>query len=107
MKRARHLTRPPGSGSIPRTQGGRKAASSDLKAIGGLVLIDPYTGTYSIQMCGFLPLSKRLFEPLRYRLLSLGSNMQRRDFITLVGGAACIAGKSTASFSRPRLSSLS
>ena len=30
---------------------------------------------------------KGLFEPLRCRRLSLGSVMQRRDFITLVGGA--------------------
>src|ERR1700682_1902886 len=29
---------------------------------------------------------KRLFEPLQYRLLSLGSNMQRRDFITPARG---------------------
>ena len=27
-------------------------------------------------------------EPLRYRLLSLGSELQRREFITLLGGAA-------------------
>ena len=33
------------------------------------------------------PLSKSSFEPLRCRLLSLGSDMQRREFITLFGGA--------------------
>jgi putative tryptophan/tyrosine transport system substrate-binding protein len=33
-------------------------------------------------------LSKRSLSSLRYRLLSLGSDMQRRSFITLLGGAA-------------------
>src|SRR5450631_4032819 len=32
-------------------------------------------------------LSKYSFEPLRCRLLSLGSDMKRREFITLLGGA--------------------
>src|ERR1700720_2915307 len=35
---------------------------------------------------GFLPLFKRLREPLRSRLLSLRSNMQRRDFSTPARG---------------------
>ena len=33
-------------------------------------------------------LSKYSFEPLRCRLLNLGSDMQRREFITFLGGAA-------------------
>ena len=36
----------------------------------------------------FQPLSKHSFEALGYRLLSLGEDMQRREFITLLGGAA-------------------
>src|SRR5450830_888009 len=36
----------------------------------------------------FLPLSEYSFGPLRCHLLSLGSDMQRRKFITLLGGAA-------------------
>ena len=35
----------------------------------------------------FEPLSKYSFEALGYRLLSLGEDMQRRQFITLLGGA--------------------
>ena len=35
-----------------------------------------------------LALSKYSFEPLGCSLLSLGSNMQRREFITLLGGTA-------------------
>ena len=31
--------------------------------------------------------SKHSFEALGYRLLSLGEDMQRREFITLLGGA--------------------
>src|ERR1700719_1015732 len=38
--------------------------------------------------CRFQPLSKHSFEALGCRLLSLGEDMQRREFITLVGGAA-------------------
>jgi putative tryptophan/tyrosine transport system substrate-binding protein len=34
------------------------------------------------------PLPKYSFEPLRCRLLILGSDMKRREFITLLGGAA-------------------
>jgi ABC-type uncharacterized transport system substrate-binding protein len=37
---------------------------------------------------GFQPLSKCWFEPLRCRLLNLGPDMQRRAFITLLGGTA-------------------
>jgi ABC-type uncharacterized transport system substrate-binding protein len=35
-----------------------------------------------------LALSKYSFEPIQCRLLSLGADMQRREFITLIGGAA-------------------
>jgi putative tryptophan/tyrosine transport system substrate-binding protein len=37
---------------------------------------------------GFWPLSKFSFEPIRCCLLSLGADMRRRDFITMLGGAA-------------------
>jgi hypothetical protein len=37
---------------------------------------------------GFQPLSKYSLEALGCRLLSLGENMQRREFIRLLGGAA-------------------
>jgi ABC-type uncharacterized transport system substrate-binding protein len=37
---------------------------------------------------GFSPLSKYSFEALGCRLLNLGEDMQRREFITLLGGAA-------------------
>jgi putative tryptophan/tyrosine transport system substrate-binding protein len=40
--------------------------------------------------CRFQPLSKHSFEALGYRLLSLGENVQRREFITLVGSAAAV-----------------
>src|SRR5450631_3597794 len=33
-------------------------------------------------------LSMSSFKPIRCRLLSLGADMQRREFITLIGGAA-------------------
>ena len=36
----------------------------------------------------FSPLSKHSFEALGYRLLSLGEDMQRREFIRLLGGTA-------------------
>src|SRR6266851_1819093 len=36
----------------------------------------------------FQPLSKHSFEALGCRPLSLGEDMQRRDFITLLGGVA-------------------
>jgi putative tryptophan/tyrosine transport system substrate-binding protein len=39
-------------------------------------------------LCRFQPLEKHSFEPLRCRLLSMGTDMQRREFITLAGGAA-------------------
>src|ERR1700736_639465 len=35
---------------------------------------------------GFQPLSTHSFEALGCRLLSLGEDMQRREFITLLGG---------------------
>jgi putative ABC transport system substrate-binding protein len=38
--------------------------------------------------CRFQPLSKYPFEPIQCRLLSLGLDMQRRKFITLLGCAA-------------------
>jgi hypothetical protein len=34
------------------------------------------------------PLSNYLFEPIRCYLLSQGSDMRRREFISLLGGAA-------------------
>jgi hypothetical protein len=37
---------------------------------------------------GFKPLSKHSFEALGCHLLSLGEDMQRREFIALLGGAA-------------------
>ena len=36
----------------------------------------------------FLPLSKHSFEPIRCRLQNLRANMKRREFFTLLGGAA-------------------
>jgi hypothetical protein len=36
----------------------------------------------------FSPLSNCSFEPLQCRLLSLGADMQRREFITFLGGTA-------------------
>jgi hypothetical protein len=37
---------------------------------------------------GFSPLSKHPFEPIQCHLLSLGADMRRREFITLLGSAA-------------------
>ena len=42
----------------------------------------------SSNRCRFQPLSKHSFEALGCRLLSLGEDMQRREFLTLLGGAA-------------------
>src|SRR3954454_13640092 len=44
--------------------------------------------TAAMVLSWFRPLSMCPIKPLRYRLLSLGAGMQRREFITLVGGAA-------------------
>jgi hypothetical protein len=38
----------------------------------------------------FKPLSKHSFEALGCRLLSLGEDMQRREFTTLLGGVAAV-----------------
>ena len=40
------------------------------------------------QHADFSPLSNCSFEPLQCRLLSLGADMQRREFITFLGGTA-------------------
>jgi hypothetical protein len=37
---------------------------------------------------GFQPLSKYLFQRMQCSLLSLGEDMRRREFITLLGGTA-------------------
>jgi putative ABC transport system substrate-binding protein len=36
------------------------------------------------------PLSKHSFEPIRCRLLNVGADMRRREFLSLVGGAAAV-----------------
>jgi hypothetical protein len=38
--------------------------------------------------CRFQPLSGYSFEPIQCRPLSLGADMRRREFISLLGGAA-------------------
>src|ERR1700731_96044 len=48
-------------------------------------------GRLARRTCGrsrYQPLSKCSFEPIQCCLLSLGSDMKRREFITLFGGAA-------------------
>ena len=42
----------------------------------------------AMDLIRFQPLSKCSFEPLGWFVQSLGSDMQRREFITLLGGAA-------------------
>src|ERR1700730_13426657 len=54
--------------------------------------IDP-TATLAVQCgngfdAGFSPLSKYSFEPIQCCPLSLGADMRRREFITLLGGEA-------------------
>jgi ABC-type uncharacterized transport system substrate-binding protein len=44
--------------------------------------------TAAMFLMRFQPLSMYSFKPIRCRLLSLGADMQRREFITLLGGAA-------------------
>jgi hypothetical protein len=41
-----------------------------------------------VLMPGFSPLSKHEFEPIQCCPLSLGADVQRREFISLLGGAA-------------------
>jgi len=53
----------------------------DLLAIDSTIRWREFRGAGHIQ-----PLSKYSFEPLRCRLLCLGSNMRRREFISLLGG---------------------
>src|SRR6202011_6318081 len=53
--------------------------------------IDP-TATLAVQCgngfdAGFSPLSKYSFEPIQCCPLSLGADMRRREFISLLGGA--------------------
>src|SRR5450759_1788869 len=44
--------------------------------------------TAECSRCRFQPLSKYSFKPIRCHLLSLGADMRRREFITLIGSAA-------------------
>src|ERR1700731_3607272 len=67
-------------------------AEADIRPLDGNSRFDP-SATLAVH-CGngfdadFSPLSKHSFEALGCRLLSLGEDMQRREFIKLIGGAA-------------------
>src|SRR6478609_7749506 len=57
-----------------------------------LVTQDPYA-TLAVRCgngfdAGFSPLSRHSFEPIQCCLLSLGADMRRREFISLLGGGA-------------------
>ena len=61
-------------------------------ALNGSIVNDP-TATLAVHCgngfdAGFRPLSKYSFKPIRCCLLSLGADMRRREFISLLSGAA-------------------
>ena len=49
-----------------------------------------FWGTADIARTTQSPQPKQSFEPLRCRLLSLGADMRRRDFLGVLGGAAAV-----------------